>query len=43
MDQVSASELRDIFMSSNARTELQEERIMATGHGVQALVAQVSD
>lgn len=43
MDPVSASELRDILTSSNARMERQDEQIMATGRAVQALVAQVSE
>lgn len=43
MDPESAAELRDILSSNNARLKHQEEQIMATGHVVQALVAQVSD
>ncbi|KAL1268444.1 hypothetical protein QQF64_033807 [Cirrhinus molitorella] len=43
MDPVSASELRDILSSSNARMDWQEEQITATGHAVQALLTQVSE
>lgn len=43
MDAVSASALMDIFKSCNTHMKRQDKQLMATGHVVQALVAQVSE
>lgn len=43
MDSASGFEWRELLTSNNAHMDQQEEQIMATGHAVEALVAQVSE
>ncbi len=43
MDSAEASTLQGLFASNNARMDRQDEQMLATGHAVQALVAQVSE
>ncbi|KAI2660882.1 Retrotransposon-derived protein PEG10 [Labeo rohita] len=43
MDSASAPDLEEFMSLNNARMNQQEERLLATGHAVQTLVAQVSE